>query len=107
LQVQSEELGKAYETLHESEEKYRNIVETTNEGIWVSDAEARPIYVNKKMAEMLGYSPEELIGRFGVDFADEKKKTYFKQRIEKGGRVSMRFMRINLSVRMAHRYGYL
>jgi PAS domain S-box-containing protein len=71
------------EALRESEIKYRNIVETANEGIWVSDAEARTTFVNKKMAEMLGYSPEEIIGRLGVDFADEEKKTYFKQRIEK------------------------
>ena len=54
-----EELHEAYETLHENEEKYRNIVETANEGIWIVDPEAKTIYVNEKMAEMLGYTPEE------------------------------------------------
>ena len=48
----------------ESEEKYRNIVETANEGIWIIDAEARTTYVNEKMAEMLGCSQEEMIGRY-------------------------------------------
>ncbi len=42
------------ETLRESEEKYRTIVETANEGIWVVDAERKTTYVNNKMAEMLG-----------------------------------------------------
>ena len=62
------------DALRESEEKYRNIVETANEGIWIIDAEARTTYVNKKMAEMLGYSQEEMIGRSGWDFTDEEDK---------------------------------
>ena len=51
------------DALRESEEKYRNIVETANEGIWIIDAEDRTTYVNKKMTEMLGYGQEEMIGR--------------------------------------------
>ena len=69
------ELERAYNLLTESEEKYRNIVETANEGIWTSDAEYRTTYVNKKLAEMLGYSPEETIGKLGLDFVDEKYKS--------------------------------
>jgi len=83
LQAQSEELHEAYEALRDSEEKYRNIVETTNEGIWVIDAENRTTYVNKKMAEMLGYSPQEMIGKLGMDFVVEEKKVYSKMQIEK------------------------
>jgi ligand-binding sensor protein len=41
------------ETLGESVEKYRNIVETATEGIIVVDSKARTTYVNEKMAEML------------------------------------------------------
>ena len=62
------------EKLRESEEKYRNIVETANEGIWILDAEARTTYVNEKMAEMLGYSKEEMIGKSVWDFTDEEGK---------------------------------
>jgi PAS domain S-box-containing protein len=39
-------------------------VETATEGIWIGDPEARTTYVNKKLAEMLGYSPEEMLGKF-------------------------------------------
>ena len=69
--------------LRESEERYRNIVETANEGIWILDAEARTTYVNEKMAEMLGYSQEEVIGRLEMDFVNEKCEAYSKMRIEK------------------------
>ena len=71
------------EKLRESEEKYRNIVETANEGIWILDTEARTTYVNKKMTEMLGYSQEEMIGRSVLDFADEEGKTNLKRSMER------------------------
>lgn len=47
------------EALRESEEKYRNIVETANEGIWIFDSDIKVTYANNKIAEMLGYVPEE------------------------------------------------
>jgi len=54
--------------LHESETKYRTIVETANEGIWVMDSQCRTTYVNRRMAEMLGYTPGEVIGRYFGEF---------------------------------------
>ena len=71
------------DTLRESEEKYRNIVETANEGIWCLDAEARTTYINEKMAEMLGYSQEEMIDRFILDFTDEESEPILKMHLEK------------------------
>ena len=46
-----------------SEDRYRRIIETASEGIWVLDAEGRATYVNARAAEMLGHSPAELLGR--------------------------------------------
>jgi PAS domain S-box-containing protein len=83
LQFQYGEIRDAYEAVHNSEEKYRNIVELANEGVWVTDAELRTTYTNKKMAEILGYSPEEMIGRYGTDFVDESYKKYTELRTEK------------------------
>jgi len=62
------ERKKAEETQRESEEKYRQIVETTNEGIWTSDIDRKTIYVNHRMAEMLGYTADEMIGRNAQEF---------------------------------------
>ncbi|MDY0128921.1 MAG: PAS domain S-box protein [Methanosarcina vacuolata] len=56
------------EKLWESEEKYRGIVETANEGVWITDTEAVTTFVNQKMAEMLGYTTGEMIGKSAFDF---------------------------------------
>ncbi len=71
------------EKLRESAEKYRNIVEMSNEGIWIVDTEDRTIYVNSKMTEMLGYSPEEMFGNSGWDFASEEGKAILKMDVKK------------------------
>ena len=54
-----------------SEERYRNIIETTTEGVWMIDGEHRTTYVNRRMAEMLGYGVEEMLGRPASDFLAE------------------------------------
>ncbi|HAT72616.1 MAG TPA: hypothetical protein DCS63_07355 [Elusimicrobia bacterium] len=58
--------------LAESEKKYRRLIETLNEGIWMIDAMARTTYVNLRMAEMLGRTVEEMMGKELFDFMDEK-----------------------------------
>jgi PAS domain S-box-containing protein len=77
------ERKKVEERLKESEEKYRTIVETANEGILIIDAEVRITYANKKIAEMLGYRLEELIGRSLWDFADEESNAVLNLNLEK------------------------
>ncbi len=53
---------RAEEALRQSERKYRLVVESLSEGIWVIDRDACTSFVNPRMAEMLGYAPEEVIG---------------------------------------------
>ena len=57
------ERKRAEAALLESEEKFRTLVETAYEGIWILDADYRVTFVNPRMAGMLGYAPEEMIGR--------------------------------------------
>ena len=57
--------------LRESEERYRQIVQTAGEGIWTTDADACTTFVNPRMAQMLGYTVDEMIGRPLSDFLDE------------------------------------
>ncbi len=54
--------------MQESEERFRTIVETANEGIWLLDRSVRIIYLNERMAELLGYLEEEVLGRAITDF---------------------------------------
>jgi PAS domain S-box-containing protein len=56
--------------LRVSEERYRNIVETTSEGVWLVDGASLTTFVNGPMAAMLGYTPEEMVGRPLLSFMD-------------------------------------
>jgi PAS domain S-box-containing protein len=73
--------GELEEKLRESENKYRNIVETSVEGIWIFNAVSETTYVNQKIADMLGYKPEEMIGRFIWDFAYDEDKDIFQVKL--------------------------
>ena len=61
----------AEESLQKSEAKYRRIVDTSYEGIWMVDSQARTEFVNQRIFEMLGYTAEEMLGRPIFDFMDE------------------------------------
>jgi PAS domain S-box-containing protein len=76
------ERKKAEHELKESEEKYRNIVEIANEGIMIADTSGRINFVNAKMAEMLGYSSEELIGTDATTLVDKNEIEIGLQKIE-------------------------
>jgi PAS domain S-box-containing protein len=60
------------ETLRKSEEKYRRLVETLMEGIWVLDKDGKTTFVNPRMAQMLGYTVDEMLGEHLFSFMDEK-----------------------------------
>ncbi len=67
--------------LRESEEKYRRIFDTATEGIWGQDEIFDTTFVNAHMAEMLGYSVEELQGRPVTDFMFEEDLLDHQQRV--------------------------
>ncbi len=58
----------AEESLRDSEQKYRQIVETAQEGIWVIDGEGRTTFTNLRMARMLGAEPKSLHGASLFEF---------------------------------------
>ncbi len=57
--------------LRESEERYRSIVETANEGIWLFDVQGKTSFVNPRICQMLGYKQEEILNRSLFDFLDQ------------------------------------
>jgi PAS domain S-box-containing protein len=56
--------------LREGEARYRTMIETTLEGVWMLDAAGRTAYVNPQMTRMLGYTAEEMRGRTLADLLD-------------------------------------
>ena len=51
-----------------SEDRYRRIVETTNDGVWIIDGEGRTSFMNQQMAVMLGYTVAQIGRRPMTDF---------------------------------------
>ena len=62
---------RAEEALQASSERYRLIVQTAAEGIWMTDADDRTTFVNPTMACMLDYDVEHIMGRAMADFMDD------------------------------------
>ena len=59
------------EILEKTEERYRRIVETAQEGIWVIDTNKKTVFVNHKLCEILEYSADEMMGKTNLEFMDE------------------------------------
>lgn len=62
---------RAEDQLKESEKKYRQLIETLQEGVWVIDRDNLTTYVNPYVARLLGYSEEEMLGKPVYSFMDE------------------------------------
>ena len=56
--------------LMESEAKYRQLIELAQEGVWALNNDSRTVFVNTRMANMLGYSESEMIGKNLASFMD-------------------------------------
>jgi len=76
------ERKKAEEALVKSESGYRRIVDTATEGIWVVGTDAMTTFVNSRMAEMVGWSAEEMVSRPLTDFMFEEDVPDHLQKIE-------------------------
>ncbi len=54
--------------LLESENRYRDLVETSHDLIWTTDAQGRFIYLNNAAHDIFGLAPKDLTGRCFFDF---------------------------------------
>ncbi|WP_229219144.1 PAS domain S-box protein [Duganella sp. BJB1802] len=74
---------RAEEALHASSERYRLIVQTAAEGIWMTGADDRTTLVNPTMARMLDYDIEQMLGRAMTDFMDDDGQALLKQHLQR------------------------
>ncbi|MCB2209089.1 MAG: PAS domain S-box protein [Bacteroidetes bacterium] len=71
------------EKLHESEKKYRDLINLAQEGIWVIDKNNITTFANPSMATMLKYTPEEMIGKSLFYFMDEQGVKFANENLER------------------------
>ena len=80
--------------IRESEERYRTVIEHSNDGISINRGD-RPEYVNKRFVEMFGYdSPEDIIGKHVTIIVhpdDHAMVTDINQRRQRGEPVPSRY----------------
>jgi PAS domain S-box-containing protein len=77
------ERKKLEEKLRESEGRYRTLVETMNDGLWAVNEKGETTYWNRRMGEILGYDPKEVIGRHVFSFLDEENQEKVKRELAK------------------------
>ena len=68
LALEMESHRKDAQALRESEARFRHLIEVMGEGMWVFDPAGRTTFVNRRMAEMLGFAPVEMAGSSILDF---------------------------------------
>ncbi len=73
--------------LSSSEEKFRAMVESSSDWLWEVDAQSRYTYASPRVKDILGYEPEELLGRTPFDImapsSRERVAKEFKTIVEK------------------------
>jgi PAS domain S-box-containing protein/diguanylate cyclase (GGDEF)-like protein len=89
--------------LSESEERFRAIVEATEDWIWEIDANRRTVYSNKSVAQLLGRRPAEVVGIEPLRFLVEEDRRVFEDALPESrgwqGRV-LRWRHADGSVRL-------
>lgn len=63
---------KREDALRESEARYRTLVESMNEGVLLVDLHGVIQFANRRMAEMLGYLPNEIVGKPAASFVEPR-----------------------------------
>jgi PAS domain S-box-containing protein len=56
--------------LEKSEARYRRIVETSLEGICLINATGKILFANPRMADLLGWTPDDMLGHSLLDYID-------------------------------------
>lgn len=72
----------AARALRASEDRYRTIVETAQEGVWVASPTGENLYLNQKMADMLGRTVAEVLTLTATDLLDEEQAAMMTRRLQ-------------------------
>ena len=77
------ERKRAEETLRENKEKYRELVESISDVIYEIDERGKFTYVSAVTRDVLGYEPEDLVGRGFIEFVHPEDRDLLVRRFSK------------------------
>jgi PAS domain S-box-containing protein len=83
--------------IKKSEQYYRLLIQTTNEGFWRINEKHKTIDVNDSLCQMLGYEREEMLGKTPFDFVDKDNVKIFKNQLSYSGQGDHRSYEIILN----------
>lgn len=95
----------AEEALRESEERFRNLVESTHDLIWEIDENAVYTYVSPQIKDILGYETEEVLGKTPFDFMPPEEACCIIEIMS--NRVAFRLPITNLESTNLHKHGHI
>lgn len=62
---------------------YQKIIDSSEEGIWLIDVKGNTLFANKKIGEILGYEPEEMLGKTMYEFMHNEEIEQAEQNLKK------------------------
>lgn len=83
FEARQQRLEERTRSLQESEQRFKQLVDTAQEGIWVLDDRGVGTYVNPRLADLFGYPAGEMLGRPLLDFMDANGRTDAQPLIER------------------------
>lgn len=76
------EAAGAPRSLVQSEQRFRDLIEYTSDWIWEVDESIRYVYASPKVTDLLGYTPEEVLGKTPFDFMPAKEAARLRMGID-------------------------
>jgi len=72
---------KLKQSLHASERRFQDLAESTINWLWEMDVHGKYVYSNPVVGILLGYQPDEVIGKYFYEFFSDQHKTVIKNRM--------------------------
>ena len=82
ISLQDARFHEAQETLRKSEERYRSLVESSEDSIYLVNRQYRYLFMNQNHLARLGFSADEFLGRPYSDFHSEDETRRFEAAID-------------------------
>jgi|GEM_PF-5177169 len=95
-------LAEVYTAITERPDFHKIIVETVNDGIMVNDPQGQMVFVNGRLADLLGYEVSEILGRHLFDLMDDDEQQATEARLQR----RREGIEETFDVRFKHRNGH-